>query len=299
MELRQLEYLVTILDEGTFTRASARLQIAQSAISHHVSRLEREVGVQLLNRARPHVLPTPAGELFAARARQILADIGSAKDELASLRGHLVGEVTFGATSPAASIDLPRLLVSFRGSYPGVRVRLREGTGPELIAMVHSDVIDLAIVSVHPGDLPRGVVGTVIDTDHLVLAGPAGHRFEHQDRTAIGELDGAELISFREGSSLRQAADAVLASHGVVVSVVVESNEMSVLLGLISCGLGLGIIPEAFAAQSALPLWSHPLDPPITPPLSLIWRDGRRRSPAAEAFLRHMLASGNLTGVKG
>jgi DNA-binding transcriptional LysR family regulator len=205
--------------------------------------------------------------------------------------------VTFGATPLAASIHLPRLLASFRAAYSGVRVRLREGTGLELIAMVHSDVIDLSIVSAHPDDLPRGVVGTVIDTDHLVLAGPIGHPLENRDRIDIRELDGAELISFREGSGLRQAADAVLTGNGVVASVVIESNEMSVLLGLIAYGLGLGIIPEAFAAPSALPLWSHPFDPTITPALSLIWRDGRRRSPAAEAFLRHMLASGSLTTV--
>lgn len=289
MELRQLEYLVTILDEGTFTKAADRLRIAQSAISHHIAKLERDVGVQLLRRERPLVLPTPAGELFAARARQILADVGSARDELQSLRGHLIGEVTFGATLPAASIDLPDLLAGFRRAYPGVRLRLREGTGAELTQMVHSDALDLAIVSLSPTDLPRGLVGRVIDHDHLVLAGPVGHPFEDYDVIPVEKLDGMELISFREGASLRDAADAVLSAHGVVPLVVIESNEMSVLLGLIAGGLGLGIVPEVFVAQSSLPLWSRPLHPAITPPLSLTWRDRRRRSPAANAYLRHML----------
>jgi DNA-binding transcriptional LysR family regulator len=74
----------------------------------------------------------------------------------------------------------------------------------------------------------------------------------------------------------------VLSAHGVVPLVVIVSNEMSVLLGL-------GIVPEVFVTQSSLPLWSRPLHPTITPPLSLIWRDRRRRSPAANAYLRHML----------
>lgn len=79
MELRQLEYLVTILNEGSFTKAASRLHIAQSAVSHHVSKLERDMGVQLLRRERPKILPTPAGELFAARAVKILAEVAAAR----------------------------------------------------------------------------------------------------------------------------------------------------------------------------------------------------------------------------
>ena len=90
--------------------------------------------------------------------------------------------------------------------------------------MVHSDALDLAIVSLSPADLPRGLVGRVIDHDHLVLAGPAGHPFEDLDVIPVQKLDGMELISFREGASLRDAADAVLSAHGVVPLVVIESN---------------------------------------------------------------------------
>lgn len=291
MELRQLEYLVTILGEGTFTKAASRLHIAQSVISHHVARLERELGVQLLRRERPEVLPTPAGELFAARAQQVLAEVAAARDELSSLRGQTVGQVMFGATLPTATLDLPALLADFRHSYPGVRIRLREGTGPELVFMVRDDSIDLAVVSIEPSDLPRGVLGTVIDSDHLVLVGPPGHPLAHHDTVPIHELDGVDLISFREGSNLRHAADVVLRSAGVMPNVIIESNEMSVLLGLIANGLGLGILPKGFVDRSSEPVWSVPFDPPITPPLTLVWRDGRRRSPAAEAFLRHVAAT--------
>ena len=291
MELRQLEYLVTVLDEGSFTKAANRLDIVQSAVSHHVSKLEGELKVQLIRRQRPFVLPTPAGEVFAARARRILAEIDAARDEISSLSGLTVGEVSFGATIPAASLDLPGLLARFRSDYPGVRVRLREGTGPELLALVRADSIDMAVVSIEPSDLPRGMDGAVIDVHHLVLAGPPGHPFEGQDPIPVQDLDGIDLISFREGSSLRRAAEVVLTEAGVTPNVVIESNEVPVLVGLVAHGLGLAILPLGFVEQSGVPLWSRPLEPSIDPPLTLIWREARRRSPAVEAFHRHVIAS--------
>ena len=290
MDLRQLEYLVTVIDSGTFTRAAHRLHIAQSAVSHHVGALERELGVNLLNRARPTVTATPAGELLAARARRILAEVVAARDEAVSLRGHTVGQVTFGATIPAATLDVPGIIAEFRSAYPGVRIRLREGTGPELVDMVRDDTIDLALVSMDPDRLPTGVAGVTVDIDDLRVTGPPGHPLERLTSIPAGELDGVDLISFREGAGLRAAADQVLAAAGATPNIIIESNEMPVLIGLVGHGLGLGILPVAFIEQSPYPVWSRPLDPPIRPPLVLIWRRQRRRPPAAEAFLSHLAA---------
>jgi DNA-binding transcriptional LysR family regulator len=290
MELRQLEYFLAVIDHGTFTRAAHRLHIAQSAVSHHIGVLERELGVELIQRVRPAVTPTPAGELFAARARRILAEVVSARDEAISLRGHTVGQVSFGATVPAASLDVPGVIAQFRADYPGVRVRLREGTGSELIDMVRDDTIDLAIVSTEPDRLPSGVDGVVIDTDDLRITGSPGHPFEAYEAVPAHELDGVDLISFREGAGLRTAADQVLADAGATPNIIIESNEMPVLTGLVGHGLGLAILPVAFIEQSPHPLWRRPLDPPVRPSLILVWRRRRRLSPAAEAFLRHLAA---------
>ena len=183
---------------------------------------------------------------------------------------------------------MPALLAAFRTRHPGVRVRLHEGTGSELVDMVRSDEIDVAIVSTDPDDLPGGIASTIIDVDHLVLAGPPGHRLEHYDVVPIRELDGSDLISFRPGAGLRHAADVVLADAGVTANIIIESNEMPVLVGLVSHGLGLAILPEAFIRHARDQVWGRPLDPAITPPLALIWRERRRRSPAAEAFLHHV-----------
>ena len=112
--------------------------------------------------------------------------------------------------------------------------------------------------------LPAGVGWLVIDTDDLRLAGAPGHAFEAFESVPARELDGHDLISFREGAGLRAAADKVLRAADATPNIIVESNEMPVLVGH---GLGLAILPVAFIEQSRYPIWSRPLDPPIRPSL--------------------------------
>lgn len=289
MEIRQIEYLLAVVDEGSFTKAAAHLNIAQSAISHQVSKLEDEVGVTLLKRERPRVIASPEGEVFVSRMRRIVAEMAAALSEAQSLKGVTVGEVSFGATFPAASLNVPEILADFRRKLPAVTVSLREGTTAELLEMLRHDVVDLAVVSAELETLPAGIDGVIVDKDDLVLVGPVGHHLEKMSRVPVSVLDGEERVGFRRGAGLRAAADYVLARHGVTSRVIIESNEMPVLVGLVANGLGLAILPRLFVDVPRSDIWSRPLDPPINPSLLLVWRQGRRYPPAAEEFLRFVV----------
>lgn len=290
MEIRQLEYLVAVAAAGSFTKAAASLDVAQSAVSHQVAKLEDELGVRLLDRQRPLIRPTDAGVLFVGRVTRVLAELSAAREEVLSLRGQTVGEVTFGATFPAASLDIPEILARFRSHRPAVRVSLREGTRVELLEMVKNDVADMAVVASELSDLPPGLEGVVVDRDDLVVAGRAGHRLEHHERIEIGELDAEPMVGFRRGAGLRAAVDAVLARLDVSPKVMTESNELPMLLGLVRHGHGLAVLPRAFLAEAPSEVWMRPLNPPITPAVVLTWRRGRRYPPAAEEFLRFLVA---------
>jgi DNA-binding transcriptional LysR family regulator len=105
----------------------------------------------------------------------------------------------------------------------------------------------------------------------------------------IKALEGLDLISFRRGAGLRAAADRVFESEGVSPNIVIESNEMPLLLGLVASRLGVAVLPRQFVAEPRANIWSRPLSPSIRPSLALAWREGRRFPPAAEAFLRHVV----------
>ncbi|MFI5953269.1 LysR family transcriptional regulator [Cryptosporangium sp. NPDC051539] len=297
MEIRQLEYLLAVADEGSFTRASARLGVAQSAVSHQIGKLEDEFGLRLLHRDRPAVRPTEIGAIFVGRVTRALAELAAAKEEVLSLNGQTVGNVTFGATFPTGSLDVPAVLARFRTHTPAVHVTLREGTTVELLELVRTDVADMAVVAGKLRDLPQSLEGVVVGHDDLVLAGPSGHHLEGLSQVPLRELNGEAMVGFRRGAGLRAAVDAVLAEEDVSVNIMIESNELPVLIGLVQHGHGLAVLPRRFLVGAPAKVWHRDLQPRINPPLLLVWRRGRRYPPAAEEFLRFIVAEATRTGT--
>jgi DNA-binding transcriptional LysR family regulator len=116
VELRQLRYVEAVARHRHFTRAAEELHIAQSALSHQIRRLERELGAELFERTSRTVTVTEAGEAVAERARGILAQVDGVRHEIDELRGLVRGRVAVGATLPAGELDVPRLLVRFSES---------------------------------------------------------------------------------------------------------------------------------------------------------------------------------------
>jgi LysR family transcriptional activator of glutamate synthase operon len=288
MELRQLRYLAAVLDAGTFTRAARELHVAQSALSHQILQLEREIGAELIRRRRPRVAPTQAGEILLGRARRILAELDAARSDIDGLRGVRTGLVRFGATAPSGSIDLPSLLGSFRARHPGILVRLREGTAGETLEMVRADTLDLALVSLEPAQLPPDVSYQTLEIEDLELICPADHAWASMSVIPLALLNGVQMVSLRSGAGLRQAADTALEAADAVPVVAVESNDLPVVLGLIAAGLGVAILPSAFVRQSAHPLVARPVRPAVRRSLLLVTSQNRRHSHAADAFLSHL-----------
>ncbi|HEY2654914.1 MAG TPA: LysR family transcriptional regulator, partial [Solirubrobacteraceae bacterium] len=125
MDIRQLRYMVALAEERSFTRAAEREHIAQPALSQQIQRLEREVGLALVERTTRRVTITEAGELLVARARRILAELAAADDELQSLRGVQAGHVTVGAIHTMGPIDLSSALASLHERHPFVELTVR------------------------------------------------------------------------------------------------------------------------------------------------------------------------------
>src|SRR3954469_7236765 len=137
MELRQLEYFVTVAEEANFTRAAERIHVAQPAVSAQVQRLERELGQPLLDRSRRTVRLTAAGEAalpYARAALAAVADIHVAVEELTQL---VRGTVTIGAVT-SHSVDLPSLLADFHADHPNVEITLSTDSSDALIDKVQS-----------------------------------------------------------------------------------------------------------------------------------------------------------------
>lgn len=285
MELRQLRYLVGIVDHGTFTAAAAAMHVAQPALSQQMRRLEGEVGVPLLRRGTRGVTPTEAGALLVARARRVLAELDAATAELEELQGLLRGRVVLGAMGSLGPVDLPGLLARFHAEHPQITLEVKEEPTPELVRLLAADTVDLAFATRQP-TLPPGVVEQVLAHEDLVLVVAPDHPLAAR-RTAVrlGVLAQDPWIAFKGGTGLRQAMEAATTAAGVRPHVAFASNELDRVLALVARGLGVSVVPRSTAQAARVDIRILEVTPRLRREIVLLWREDRPHAPAARALL--------------
>jgi LysR family transcriptional activator of glutamate synthase operon len=283
MELRQLRYAEAVARHRHFTRAAEELHVAQSALSHQIRRLEAELGTDLFERTSRTVTVTEAGEAVVSRARGILAQVDGIRDELDELRGLVRGRVSVGATLPAGELDVPRLLVRFSETFPGIEIDLHEGTAGDMHAYLEEDRVDAAF-SLLAEDPPPEFEVEALSEEEVVAAFPAGAGPD-QDRVDAVELGRHSLITPRSGSAIKRALDDFFAQAGEPLRTSLESGDPFLLRCLVSTGFGAAVLPVSLTQREGPPIDVRGLRPAIRLPATLIWRKRRHQTPAARAFI--------------
>jgi len=282
VELRQLRYAEAVARHRHFTRAAEELHVAQSALSHQIRRLEDELGAELFERTSRSVTPTEAGEAVATRARTILAEVEDVRGEIDELRGLVRGRVSVGALLPAGELDVPQLLARFSEAFPGIEVRLREGTAGDMVRYLEQNDVDAAFTL--QAELPDGLETEWLGEEELVAAFPPG---SGPDRPFVdaAELARHTLVTPRSDSAIKKAVDDLFARAGEALRVSLESGDPFLLRCLVSAGFGAGVLPRSLIGREGPPIEVRALRPAVRLPVMLVWRSGRHRSPAARAFI--------------
>ncbi|GHH49795.1 LysR family transcriptional regulator [Streptomyces candidus] len=174
MELRQLRYFVTVVEEESFTRAAARLHLAQPGVSAQVQQLERELGQRLLDRTGRRVTLTEAGEAILPHARAALAAADAVRGTADGFTGLLRGRVRLGTLTgaPADEFGLPGVLADFHDAHPGVEFALSEDTSARLLAALQRGELDMALVGPPDEHPPPGLSFQVLLDEPLVAVVP-------------------------------------------------------------------------------------------------------------------------------
>ncbi|HEY1315925.1 MAG TPA: LysR substrate-binding domain-containing protein, partial [Gaiella sp.] len=221
MELRQLRYLDAVARHRSFTRAARELYVAQSALSQQVGRLERELGIGLLRRTTRRVDVTEAGELVLARARRALAEMDGVRADVEALEGLVRGTLRLGGVPPVGAIHPAELIADFSRGHPGLVITVREDVAMPLLRELREGGLDLVMALVDPSSLD-GLDGVRLHTEELVLVAPLGHRLERAKRVRLGQLAGERVVTYRDGSVLREALDRLVPGGRIVA----EANEL-------------------------------------------------------------------------
>jgi DNA-binding transcriptional LysR family regulator len=249
MDLRQLEYFVTVADEQHFTRAALRLHIVQSGLSASIRGLEEELGASLFLRTTRRVALTPAGAAFLAEARRVLAAASEARQAVADIRGLRRGRLAIGSIQALAPwLDLPQLLGTFHATYPEVEIRLISGGSGPLIEGVRDGKLDLAFAQ-FLGATPPDVTTLMLACDPMVVACAPGHWLAGRRDVALTDLAGESFVELDPDWATRQLVDQSFLEGRVTRRIGFQVNDLPTQLDLVSHGLGIALVPAAVVAQ--------------------------------------------------
>ena len=284
LDLDQLRAFLAVADLRSFRQAADELHLSPPALSRRIERLEERVGARLLERTSRSVRLSVVGEAFVERVRSALEDLDAAilgVNELSS--GH-AGRLTVAAVPSAACGFVPQALVRLTGRYPGIRVRLLDGSLQATALAVLGGQADVGI-GFDDSAIP-GLQAELLGEEPYLLALPAGHRWARRRSIRLQDLAGEPLLSLAAGSGNRAALDQQLAQAGVALQVAHEAAHIWALIGMVEAGLGGALVPamalkSAPAGVAAVALRGHPLRRRI----ALLTPAGRRLTPLAQRLL--------------
>ncbi|WP_092536548.1 LysR family transcriptional regulator [Amycolatopsis arida] len=251
MELQQMRYVVAVAETSSFTRAAERCHVVQSALSHQIARLERELGARLFDRTSRRVRVTPAGEAFLPAARQCLEAAERAAAEVAAAAGEVRGRLTVGVIPTVAAVDIPAVLRDYRRRYPLVRVGLRVGGSGDLVEQVKRGTIEVAFLGLPATARPRDVGAHELARDRHVAVVAPEHPLAGESEVDLRVLAGEVFVDFPSGSAGRAQSDQAFAAAGLARDVAFEVTAPDLMARLIQQGLGVALLPSTYTPRLA------------------------------------------------
>ncbi len=305
MELRQLRYFISIVDFGSFSKASSQLNIAQPALSQQIANLEAELQTELLVRSAKGTTPTHAGTRLYRKAQTILREIEQLREEARSSGDDpVVGTVSVGLPpSTSTTLTLP-LIRRILDKLPGVHLRLVENLSGNLHEALVNNRIDMAVL--FRAESVRGVIVEPILDEMLYFvsndAEAAGQDFP------LASLSGVRIAAPSEAHSMRSFIERICREHDVKLNIVAEVDSVPGLRNIAASGVAAVILPQSALTEpsSAGPIYKSPIiEPSLIRPLSICRSEG---SPATRpimavaaelaAAMRDLVESQQWTGTR-
>jgi DNA-binding transcriptional LysR family regulator len=283
MQLHQLRCVVSVAEERRFTKAAARLHVAQPSVSSAVAALEQELGAALFYRDRSEVSLTGAGEVFLPWARQVLADCEAGAAAVRDLLGLERGRLVLGATPSLTTNVLPPVLAGFHAAHPGVELAVHEAGSQELVERLERGEMHLAVV-ILPVDRPWVHTEALME-EELVLAVDGGHPLAGRRSVRVAELEHVPLVMFKDGYDLRETTLAACRQAGFAPVLAMQGLEMDGVLALASAGVAAAVVPASVVAPSGRLRAIRFRGGSLKRTIGLASRQDRPFTPAADAFV--------------
>ena len=284
MTLDKYQTLMSVVDCGSLTRAAAELGVTQSAVSHSLDSLEKELGFTVIRRSRAGVQLTNEGERLLPAVRSVLAAAEQLNQTASSIRGLESGTVRIGAFTSVAVHWLPPVLKEFQQDYPKVDFKLLNGDYHDVEQWLADGSVDVGFVA-----MPAGVDCECIPLleDRLLAILPRHSRFENYPKFPLVECETEPFISLLQSSD--HDARRALEAAGVKPNVRFYTKDDYAVIAMVEQGLGISIMPELLLKGRHDDLQILPLIPEARRTIGLAIAAGERAGPATRRFADYVV----------
>ena len=240
VDLNRLRGFYTVVQQGGFTAAARRLRLSQPSISLQVKNLERELGLELLQRHPRGVTPTREGQVLFELAEKLF----DTEEEIdAVFSGHAQYEgtsLTVATNQSVATHMLPPLLEKYRGLYPKVEISIHNMRTAEIIESVENARTDVGIILIDP--LRDGLEARPVAPCEMILITPIDHPLSHRRKVSLRDVTEYPFLSYTENTDTRRLIDRPFEHKKLKNSVVMELGSTDLIINYVSLGYGISII---------------------------------------------------------
>ncbi|MFI3225912.1 MAG: LysR family transcriptional regulator [Clostridia bacterium] len=291
MDIKQINYILAIAEEGGVTKAAKKLYITQSALDQQLIKLEKDLGVQLFVRSRNSFVPTTAGKVYVEYAKRIVSIKNEAYLKIQDIAEQKKSTLTM-ALAPERGMDMfLAIYPRFYHSYPQVTITPRDISVKKQIEMLQKDELDLAFLSVKDDNIPS-IVSEHLSKEEFFLITPKNHPLAEkvapygQPHTILQAEDLKDLsycLMYRE-STQREVIDPIFKEYDIEPNIILETTSNRANISIVEKGLACSIVPKFYVKQnhnvacfrlSTRPTWN----------ISVCYRNNRYQSKAAQYFI--------------
>lgn len=244
MELRQLKTFVVVAEELHFGRAALKLKIAQPAVTAQIQALEKEIGVQLLERTTRRVHLTEGGKVFYNQCLLILRDVDRSFAMTQAVTGKDLLKITIGTIHPATFGILPKFIARIKERYPDSLVHIHNGTTESIVREIEHGHVNLAFI--RPIENIGALRWQAIKREKYLLAVSAGNPLSRKERISLRDLRGENIIALSQSknSTTDRYFSDKLEQYGLAHQVAYTCNDTLAMVALAQAGVGVCFVPE-------------------------------------------------------
>lgn len=285
MDIQHIRYFLAVTRHQSFSKAADELFVTQPILTRCIKNLEKELGVQLIERSTKHFALTDAGQLLMNQGNQLLQQHRDIYRQMEDLAGGQAGELRISAPGVLLDMYFPKLVTQYRKAHPGVRITIRESGTRTVVQDVLEGDADIGLVMLPLSKAENlQIIPIVKDEIHALVH--RDHPLAKERSIHIRQLEGQDIITYNQSTTLYHAFEKLCREEGFSPVIAYQSMMPGFILDILSYGDCVGVFPAPMLRQADRPeLVSIPLTPQFPWQIAMVTKKGRYISSATESFL--------------